>query len=118
MNNRLKLIAGSVLLATVLASPLTVSAAEQQKEPHKKPEKPKPYVLKTCLVSDEKLGGDMGEPYVFAYQGREVKLCCKECKKDFDKTPAKFIQKLTTAEKKMKEKTRPTPPAHSNPPAK
>ena len=45
----------------------------------------KPYALKTCVVSDEKFGGDMGDPYVFTYEGREVKLCCKSCLKDFNK---------------------------------
>jgi YHS domain-containing protein len=58
-----------------------------------KTEKPKPYPLKVCSVSDEKLG-EMGDPYVFAYKGQEVKLCCSHCKKDFDKDPAKFMKKI------------------------
>ena len=29
--------------------------------------KPKPDLLKTCPVSGEKLGGDMGKPFVFVY---------------------------------------------------
>ena len=62
--------------------------------------KVRPYPLKTCVVSDEKLGGDMGEPYVFTYQGREIKMCCKDCRKDFDKNPSKFLKKLDAAEKK------------------
>jgi len=61
--------------------------------------KPKPYPLKTCIVSGEKLDGDMGKPYVFTYQDREIKLCCKSCLKDFNKEPAKFIKKLEEAEK-------------------
>jgi hypothetical protein len=61
--------------------------------------KPKPYPLQTCVVSGEKFGGDMGSPHVFAYQGREIKLCCKSCLKDFNKEPAKFIKKLDEAEK-------------------
>lgn len=63
--------------------------------------KPKPYPLKTCVVSDEKLG-DMGAPYVFTHDGREVKLCCKSCLKDFKKDPAKFVKKMETAEKSAK----------------
>ena len=59
----------------------------------------KPYTLKTCIVSDEKLGG-MGEPYVHKYEGREIKFCCKGCLKDFNKDPKKFVQKLEDAEKK------------------
>jgi YHS domain-containing protein len=62
--------------------------------------KAKPYLLKTCVVSDEKLGGEMGDPYVFTYEGREVKLCCKSCLKDFNKEPAKYVKKIEAAEKK------------------
>jgi len=60
-----------------------------------KPEKPKvkPYPLTTCIVSDEKLG-EMGKPVVFEHKGQEIKLCCKACRKDFDKDPAKFLKKL------------------------
>ncbi len=60
----------------------------------------KPYPLKTCIVSDEKLGGDMGDPYVFTHEGREVKLCCKACLKDFNKEPAKYLKKIETGGKK------------------
>ncbi len=51
------------------------------------------YPLTTCVVSGEKLG-EMGDPYVFTYQGTEVKLCCDHCKAKFDKNPAKFMEKL------------------------
>ena len=61
--------------------------------------KGKAYPLKTCIVSDEKLGGDMGEPYVFVHQGQEVKLCCKSCLKDFNKDSAKYLKKLADAPK-------------------
>jgi len=44
----------------------------------------------------------MGEPYTFTYKDREIKLCCKDCRKDFDKDPAKYIKKIETAEKKAK----------------
>lgn len=54
----------------------------------------KPYPLPTCIVSGDKLGA-MGEGCTFVYQGQEVKLCCKDCKKDFDKNPAKYISQLT-----------------------
>jgi len=58
----------------------------------------KPYPLKTCIVSDEKLG-EMGEPYVFTHEGQEIKLCCKSCLKDFKKDPAKYLKKLEGADK-------------------
>ena len=59
-----------------------------------------PDLLKTCPVSGDKLGGDMGAPYVFSYKGQEVKLCCKSCKKDFEKEPAKYIKLIRAADKK------------------
>lgn len=55
--------------------------------------KVKPYPLKTCLVSGEELGS-MGKPVGFVYQGREIRLCCKGCRKDFDKDPKAFLKKL------------------------
>ena len=60
----------------------------------------KPYPLKTCIVSGEKFGGDMGDPYVFTYEGREVKLCCKGCLDDFKKDAAKYVKKMEAAETK------------------
>ena len=67
-----------------------------------KNEKPKPYPLKTCIVSGEKLDGEMGKAYLFTYQGREIKLCCKSCLKDFDKEPSKYLKKIEEAEAKAK----------------
>lgn len=65
------------------------------------PAKPtvKPYPLDTCIVSGEKLG-DMGKPVVFEYQGQEIKLCCKSCRKKFDKDPAKLIKQMEENAKK------------------
>ena len=64
--------------------------------------KPKPYPLKTCVVSDEEINdkGDM-KPYAFVQDGREVKLCCKSCLKDFNKDKAKYMAKIEAAEKKQ-----------------
>lgn len=53
----------------------------------------KPYTLDTCVVSGEKLGS-MGQPYVFTHEGQEIKLCCKECLKDFKADPAKYTKKI------------------------
>ena len=61
--------------------------------------KAKPDLLATCPVSGEKLG-EMGKPLVFTYQDQEVKLCCKSCKKDFDKNPDKYIKLIRAADKK------------------
>jgi hypothetical protein len=56
----------------------------------------KPYPLTTCIVSGEKLG-EMGKPFVFTHDGQEIKLCCKSCKKKFDKDPEKYMKKLSEA---------------------
>ena len=90
----LKVLLASVLVASFIA-PLSGTAAE------KKAEKLKPYPLKTCVVSGEKLGG-MGDPYVWEYQGREIKFCCKGCLKDFKKDPAKYLKMIDEAEAKAK----------------
>jgi hypothetical protein len=97
--NIFKLIAAGTLMTTLFAAPFSGLAAEKKADPPKKSAKVKPYPLKTCVVSDEKLG-EMGDPYVFTYQGREMKMCCKDCRKEFDKDPAKFMKKLDAAEKK------------------
>ena len=57
------------------------------------------YPLKTCVVTDEDLGK---EPYVFTHNGKTVKLCCKDCLKDFKKDPAKYMKKLDEAAAKAK----------------
>jgi copper chaperone CopZ len=61
----------------------------------------KPYPLDRCIVSDEKLGS-MGEPVVFVYEGQEIKLCCKACRKDFDAEPQKFLEKIKNGGKESK----------------
>jgi nitrous oxide reductase accessory protein NosL len=55
----------------------------------------KPYKLDTCIVSGDKLG-EMGPPVVKVYNGQEIKFCCKNCVKDFEKEPAKYLTKLDT----------------------
>ncbi len=60
----------------------------------------KPYPLKTCIVSGEKLG-EMGDPVRFVYQGQEMKFCCDECVGKFKKNPDKYLKKLEEAKKKQ-----------------
>jgi|ERR1035437_3449313 YHS domain-containing protein len=107
----LKIVTGAALLGGLLAGPLAVTAAEQDHAGDAK--SAKPYTLKTCIVSDEKFGGDMDKPYVFVYQGQEIKLCCKDCKKKFDKEPAKYIKKLAEAQKAAKD-AKPAAPEHDH----
>ena len=61
----------------------------------------KPYPLNICAVSGEKLDS-MGEPFVFVHDGREVMLCCKDCKGDFDKNIAKFMAKIDARPRRSK----------------
>ena len=82
-------IAGSFALAlTLLTAPMAGHAAETapQKEV-------KPYPLDTCIVSGEKLG-EMGKPHVIQHNGQEIKFCCKDCVKEFNKDPDKYLKKL------------------------
>jgi YHS domain-containing protein len=59
--------------------------------------KPKPYPFDTCLVDGMKLGS-MGDPYVFVYQGQEIKFCCAGCKPEFLKDPEKYLKKIQDAD--------------------
>jgi len=65
------------------------------------PSEGKPYPLKTCVVSGEKLGS-MGKSFVHTHDGREVQFCCKACLKDFNKDPQKYLKKLDAAQEKPK----------------
>ena len=66
------------------------------------PAKPTPYPLDTCLISGEKLGGDMGEPVVFVYTNnganQEIKFCCPMCKPKFLAHPDKYMKIIKDAE--------------------
>lgn len=59
----------------------------------------KNYVLKTCPVSGDKFGGDMGEAKDVVVAGRLIRLCCDDCRKEIEKSPAKFIAKVDEASK-------------------
>lgn len=85
----------AIVSALALANVVLLTQAAEKKV--------KPYTLTTCAVSDEKLGADPGmKPYTFVHEGREIKLCCKSCLKDFKKDTAKIIAKVEAAEKKAK----------------
>lgn len=87
---------GAVVLLAGVCLPLAAFA-----EDAKKAAPAKPYPLQTCVVSGEKLG-EMGKPFNYTHEGREVRLCCKSCLKDFKKDPAKYLKKLDEAEKAAK----------------
>ncbi len=97
-----------LLIAAALAVTLCSARAGEQKKDT--------YPLTTCVVSGEKLG-EMGEPYIFQYEGREVRFCCKKCRKDFLKEPATYLKKIDDATAKTTA-TAPTPaPAPAPAPA-
>lgn len=52
------------------------------------------WPLKSCPVSDEAYGGEMGDPIDMVVGTRYVKLCCGGCKKAVKKDPAAFLAKL------------------------
>jgi YHS domain-containing protein len=88
----------TALAISILGGPFMALAGDQ---PADSKAKVKPYTLKTCVISGDKLG-EMGKPYVFEYKGREVKLCCKNCLKDFNQNPAKYVKQIEEAEAKAK----------------
>ena len=90
----------ALLAIAVAVLGFTTASAADQKPAAAPAAKAKPYPLKVCVVSDEKFGGDMGDPYVFTHEGREVKLCCKGCLDDFKKDSAKYVKKMEAAEAK------------------
>jgi YHS domain-containing protein len=58
---------------------------------------PKPYPLKTCIVSGDDLDADAT---VKTYQGQEMRFCCKKCVKKFEADPEKYRKQLDEAAKK------------------
>ena len=69
-----------------------------------KPVAPKPYPLDKCIVSGDKLGGDMGPPVRIVVDGQEVKFCCKDCIDDFNKDPKKYLKQIDEAAAKKDKK--------------
>lgn len=76
-------------VAILFSAIASLSAAPQAAK-----EKAKSYPLKVCIVSDEALGGEMGDPVYVNYNGQTYAFCCKPCIKDFKKDPKKFEKKL------------------------
>ena len=61
------------------------------------------YPMTTCSVSGDKFeDGDMGPPREFVYQETDkpdhlVRFCCKDCLKDFNKEPLKYLKIIDDA---------------------
>ncbi len=73
----------------------------------------KPYPLAVCIVSDEKIGGEMGPAVKLVHDGQEYQFCCKACIKDFNKDPAKYAKKLQDVE--AAQAAAAAKPAHAEP---
>ena len=89
----------AILALAALTAPFRTLSADEHSE-----KKAKPYVLKTCTVSDEKLDS-MGKPVSYVHEGREIQFCCKDCIKSFKKNPAKYLKKIEAEEAKAKKKS-------------
>ena len=93
-----------VILSVIVLGLVVVLALRGQADPatNAAPSKPIPYPLKTCIVSGEELGGDMGDPIVFVYTNnganQEIKFCCPMCKPKFLKEPDKYMKIIKAAE--------------------
>jgi YHS domain-containing protein len=86
-------------LALVLLSSMLLSGAALNAADAKPTGVPADYPLTKCVVSDETLG-EMGKPVKVTHDGTDVYLCCKSCIKDFNKEPAKYVEKVKSAPKK------------------
>lgn len=59
----------------------------------------KKYSAKTCVVTDEEFGGEMGEPVDYVIGNRMVRLCCNGCIKKLRKDPLKYLAMLDQSKK-------------------
>ena len=89
------LLAGLLPLAALVAATAEKSAASAEAKAA--------YPMTTCVVSGDKLEpNSMGGPvdYTYKVQGkpdRLVRFCCKDCVKDFEKDPAKYLKQIDEA---------------------
>jgi YHS domain-containing protein len=87
-------LAAGGLWAQTPSSSATVTATKPDSAAVKT--QPIPYPLDYCIVTGEKLGrGDKSVSRV--YDGRELRFCCNQCVKDFEKNKEKYLKKLDNA---------------------
>ncbi|QDU82929.1 YHS domain protein [Planctomycetes bacterium Pla163] len=77
---------------------LEVAATEAQLES---------YPLQTCVVTDEELGGEMGEPVDLLIGYRLVRLCCAGCEPRVRRDPLKYLALIDAA---IKAQSKPNSP--------
>jgi len=105
LNRISRRVAGGLVLAAVFAAaPAIIHAGSTNSMPAAS--KPVPYPLDTCIISGDKLDGDMGPAIVFIYQtngiNQEIKFCCPMCKPKFLADPDKYMKFIQQAETKSK----------------
>jgi hypothetical protein len=96
----MKLIRSLLTFSGVAAAAALAFAVEGHDHAAQAPASDK-YPLTTCIVSGDKLG-EMGDPVKYTYKqagkpDRVIEFCCKDCIKDFEKDPAKYLAKLDAA---------------------
>jgi hypothetical protein len=100
---KLKILAAIALTVPFLVSPFAALAGDTNLATASKPV---PYPLDTCIISGDKLGGNMGPPIVFVYSNKdvnqEIKFCCPMCKPKFLAAPDKYMKTIKEAEAKAK----------------
>ena len=95
--NRITTIVAALAAAFITT---TAFAADDHKEHGAASGIPKDYPLKKCPVSGD--GFDHGRPTKVTHEGTDVYLCCKDCLKDFNKEPGKYVKMVTDAKAKAK----------------
>ena len=83
-------------IAKILAAAIVLTACNGSAETGV----PKDYPLKKCPVSGKAYGSGGMKAYKVTHDGTDVWLCCKGCKDDFEKEPAKFVKMVKDAAKK------------------
>lgn len=92
--NRISVVGFTVFFAVLMVAGL-VMAAESEVGAGEKAGKDA-YPLKICIVSGEQLGS-MGDPFVYEYEGREVRFCCPGCVKRFEQHPEAYMNRMDKA---------------------
>jgi hypothetical protein len=102
----MKTLLSALVLTLAAGAPLAI-AAQGTPEPAAKPAAPSEaeivaaqlpsYPGGNCVVSDEPMGGEHGEPITHVQGGRLYRLCCKSCIKLLAKSPDEFAAKLDAA---------------------
>ena len=83
----------TLTLVAIVSAVITSCSKTEPETPSAQSPEIKAYPLTTCVVSGEELGS-MGDPIEYDHNGTTVKFCCKNCIKDFEADPEKFLAKL------------------------